>query len=137
MLCRRPTVVTIFVLASTMCLFGVAARADDAGKADDKLPRKDAYLYDGKTFEAWRRFALTELRVDKRIVALTAMKAFGAGGYDKEAAAVVMQVVEDHLREFDNEAHDPPQSVVSLTVSLSAGRGTARKGSRACGCRSF
>ena len=82
----------------------VPCRGDDLPKQDEKAPRKDAYRYDGKTFDQWRTAMVTELKPERRVEALVAMKAFGTRGYAKEAVPAILSLVEDHFRENDMDS---------------------------------
>jgi beta-lactamase regulating signal transducer with metallopeptidase domain len=53
---------------------------------------KPALRYDGKTFGQWQNAWRTELSTEKRIEAVKALATFGANGYGKEAAEVIIEV---------------------------------------------
>lgn len=99
----RPIPIALWIALGLLCVFAVPCRADDLPKQDEKVPKREVYRYDGKTFDQWRTSMLTELKPERRVDALVAMKAFGMRGYEKEAVAAVMLLVEDHFREHGQD----------------------------------
>ena len=61
--------------------------------------------YDGKTFNEWRDVWKTELSTSKRVEAVKALAAFGANGYEKEAAESILDVASTY--DFDSSGTDP------------------------------
>jgi HEAT repeat protein len=60
--------------------------------AADPAPRKEELRYDGKSFEAWRAYARTELKPERCVEAVEALTVFGINGYGDEAAATILEV---------------------------------------------
>lgn len=82
------------------CVLGGPEKPKPAAK-EVPIPREDL-RYDGKSFEQWRRNALTELKAEKLTEALIALRAFAAKGYAAEAAATVIDLMgadEDWVKE--------------------------------------
>jgi beta-lactamase regulating signal transducer with metallopeptidase domain/thiol-disulfide isomerase/thioredoxin len=52
--------------------------------------------YEGKSFEEWRDAWQTELSTAKRLEAVKALTAFGANGYGEEAAAAILDIVDQY-----------------------------------------
>jgi HEAT repeat protein len=82
-------------LASGVALW-LALGGITASSAREEPPEKRAALrYDGKSFEQWRDYLLTELKPERRIEGLEAMRCFATKGYAREAAQVVMQLAKE------------------------------------------
>lgn len=52
--------------------------------------------YDGKSFDQWRDIWRNELSTERRLEAVKALAAFGAAGYGKEAAEVILDIVKQY-----------------------------------------
>jgi len=94
--------VTLAFVGALAGLFAPAAGGDDAkvlkkeASPSGAAVKKEDLRYDRKPFEYWRRYLLTELKAERRIEALTAMAAFGAKGYGKEAVPAILEIVKDY-----------------------------------------
>jgi HEAT repeat protein len=80
-------------------LLGVAV-APEARPSQDGKPevKREDLRYDGKSFDQWRDFLRTELKAERRIEGLHALSVFGAHGYAKEAAEVVLEAALKHVK---------------------------------------
>ena len=71
--------------------------ATSATWAQARLDQRDELRYDGSPFTYWESLLRTELKPEKRIEAVQALRAFGARGYAKEASVAIVEL----LKEFD------------------------------------
>jgi HEAT repeat protein len=81
-------------------------RRSPTGKADCR--------YDGKPFDHWRTCLQTELKAERRLEALEALKAFAANGYRHEAAEAAL----DTAKTYAGDLSDKDKEVLSKAVSL-------------------
>jgi beta-lactamase regulating signal transducer with metallopeptidase domain len=122
---------------------GTRPAAEGGQQAEKALPtaeRKEALRYGGKNFYEWRAELTTELKPEIRVEGLKALSAFGANGYEKEAAAAILEVV----RGYDVALGDPddgkvidaaqqalakigPVAVQALTAEFKAGTRNSRR----------
>jgi HEAT repeat protein len=96
-----------------LCFAGATfpAHAADTDNTPVQVPR-EKLRYDGKTFEQWRDSLLTELKPERRVEALKAMRSFGVRGYGREAASAVARVLKDGIAQGLPEptfSFQPPQ----------------------------
>jgi hypothetical protein len=88
-------------LVAVLALTPLAAAESPAPKKDPALKRED-FRYDGKTFDDWARYMMTELKSEKRIDAIRAMVAFATRGYADEASAALVDMLKGYQeRDFD------------------------------------
>ena len=85
--------VTISTKTGTLHADGMTITLAD--KAIKPAPDRKTLRYDGKTFEEWKETLATELSTDTRVEAIKAMAAFGARGYGKEAAEVIVELMRE------------------------------------------
>src|SRR5262245_11244935 len=86
------------MLACLLFAPGSACAADstpEKPKPEASLKR-EAFRYDGKSFDEWRNSLQTELKPERRVEALKALRAFAVKGYAGEAAAAAIQVMADY-----------------------------------------
>jgi hypothetical protein len=84
----------LFLLALCFSWGSLSVRAADTDNTPVKVPREQL-RYDGKTFEQWRDSLLTELKPERRVEALKALRSFGVRGYGREAASAMAHVLKD------------------------------------------
>ncbi|QEG37905.1 M56 family metallopeptidase [Bythopirellula goksoeyrii] len=65
-------------------------------KSKESSEKGSALLYDGKTFDQWKRILMTELNEENRIECIKALAAFGASGMGKEAAMVIFDLADQY-----------------------------------------
>src|SRR5262245_2736749 len=74
-----------------------------ASDATPEKPKPEASIkreelrYDSKSFDEWRRILLTELKPERRVEALKAVRAFAGKGYGTEAAEAAIAVMADYV----------------------------------------
>lgn len=100
------------ILAAGFCLFGFAARSEEA-PAD-----KEALRYNGKPFEYWRNYLRTELKAERRIDAIRALAAFGARGHAQSAATAIIEAIKDYGADAYRgvEGHPNPDRILLRTA---------------------
>jgi len=72
------------------------AQLNDIAKLTSAEKQDPTLLYDGKTFNQWRRLWKNELKIGKRIECIEALAAFGRVGKGKEAAEAIMEVTKQY-----------------------------------------
>jgi HEAT repeat protein len=91
--------------------------------ADEAPANKEALRYDGKSFDYWKSYVTTELKAERLIDAIHAMRAFGLRGYTRPAAETLVGVVKDHWRESEQGiGADDPENKVIEEVLLAVAR---------------
>jgi len=64
---------------------------------EERQPRQQGMLlYDGKTFDEWRKLWKTELKTENRTECIKALAAFGRAGKGKEAAEAILEIVKEY-----------------------------------------
>jgi len=97
--------VSRFAILSTLLLgLGGLWPVHTSGRADE--PAKVAFRYDGKPFEYWRTYVLTELKPQRRIEGVRALAAFGLHGYAPEATAALLRMLERYQPEVFSQGLD-------------------------------
>ena len=97
-----------------------AGRAEAAWAVEAEAPAapvrpKKALRYDGRSFDEWRDELETELKPERRTEAIKAFAAFGANGYGREAAEVIVGV----MRGYDASRMDsgPMKELKNAAIS--------------------
>jgi HEAT repeat protein len=82
----------------------------------DRQPpvKKEDFRFDGKTFEQWRAYLSTELKPERRLEALDALKAFANNGYGKEAAAAAL----DAVKAYKGDLTDKDREVLAKAGAI-------------------
>jgi RNA polymerase sigma factor (sigma-70 family) len=75
-----------------------AAADEQKPQAEAKKPARESLRYGGKTFEEWHQTLLTELKPEVRAEAIKAISTFGANGYGKEAAAIIVDTIRPYKK---------------------------------------
>src|SRR3954449_2965776 len=79
---------------------------------DDSIKREEL-RYDGKSFEQWRHSLLIDLKPERRVEALTALRAFAGKGYAAEAAEAAIAVMADYAPSDFPEKNDRADVVLA------------------------
>jgi HEAT repeat protein len=92
---RRPYVLTVLLGQIVFSLLGgrLIGLAAESEPSHTASVDRERLLYDGKSFVEWKNELATELKPERRAEAIKAFAAFGANGWGKEAAAVVIDAV--------------------------------------------
>jgi HEAT repeat protein len=114
------------ILAVTMSVFSARALAyeevtpaKEAKAATPAVP-KEALRYDGKPFEYWKNYLLTELKPERRVEALRALVHFGRAGYGSQAAKAIVRAVQQcHAQSPDSDEKEPD---VPSAASMALGK---------------
>jgi HEAT repeat protein len=101
--------VTAAVAVSALLPAGAASRADEAPA------NKEALRYDGKSFDYWQGYVTTELKTERLIEGVRAMRAFGTKGYGRPAAEAIVGIVKDHRKAADKVV-DPQDPEIKLLL---------------------
>jgi HEAT repeat protein len=82
---------------------------DPGAPPEDRPPpaKKEDFRYDGKNFDYWGTCLRTELKAERRLEALEAVKAFTANGYGKESARAILEMA----KTFKADLTDKDQEV--------------------------
>jgi HEAT repeat protein/beta-lactamase regulating signal transducer with metallopeptidase domain len=79
--------------------------AQDPKPAAPPVPKADL-TYGGKSFEQWRTELVTELKPEVRIEGIKALSAFGANGYEAEAAQAILDIMKGYDVTLRNQDDD-------------------------------
>lgn len=101
-----------------LCLFLLGVFAGKACAEEKKAAEKEnkqtaikreELLYDGKTFEQWRRYSQRELKPERVAEAMKAFAAFGVNGYGKEATVAIV----DAMKKYNPARKDGPDALIT------------------------
>ncbi len=91
---RKWTILAICLSCVNLPQIKLSAQTEkDTLPAPGKPIKRELLRFDGRTFEQWQADLLTDLSVNRRVKALSAMRAFAANGFAKEAASAVMELM--------------------------------------------
>jgi hypothetical protein len=75
---------------------------------EQQAPDRSRLRYDGRSFEEWRDYLLTELKPQRRVEGLKAMREFAGKGYPVEGVEVALNVIDGHSPEVLEEEEFKP-----------------------------